>query len=262
MRVPAPASPKRKRSAGMRILTFNIWVGGEGRLPLIRDVIRRQEPDVVAIQEANDQGNVAALARDLEMELVCGAANTKYSVAWLSRLPIRRAENHRRAVFRKTLLEIEVEWQGTPLRLFAAHLKAKVANERYRAHEVAALLEIVGAATGTPHLLVGDFNAIAPGDVFAPDAPVTPATAEWAPLAYAAPRLAIAPILAAGYTDCYRALHPDRPGYTCKTTDPSVRIDYVFASPELAPRLHACDVATSPPASAASDHFPVMAQFA
>ncbi len=244
----------------LRILTYNIWVGGEGRLPLILEVIRGQDPDVVAIQEAANHGNVHTLARELGMELIYGEANTKYHVAWLSRLPVLRSENHRHPAFRKTLLEIEVDWQGAPLRLFAAHLKAKVANEEHRAHEVAALLEIVGSAMGAPHLLVGDFNAIAPGDVFAPDAPVTPATAEWAPLAYAAPRLAIAPILAAGYTDCYRALHPDRPGYTCKTTDPSVRIDYVFASPELAPRLRACDVATSPPARDASDHFPVMAE--
>src|SRR5262245_4328614 len=88
-----------KVKRGMRILTYNIWVGGEGRLPLIRDVIRGRDPDVVAIQEATNHGNVHTLAREQGMEVVYGEANTKYSVAWLSRLPIRRAENHRRPVF-------------------------------------------------------------------------------------------------------------------------------------------------------------------
>lgn len=246
----------------LRILTYNILIGGEERVPLILDVIRGQGPDVAAIQEAANHGNVHMLARELGMKLIYGEANTTYHIAWLSRLPALRSENHRHPVFRKTLLEIEVEWQRAPLRLFAAHLKAKVASEEHRAHEVAALLEIAGAARGIPHLLVGDFNAIAPADVFAPEGPVSAATAEWAPFAYAAPRLAIPPLLAAGYTDCYRMLHPDRRGYTCKTEGPSVRIDYVFASPEMAPRLRACDVVTAPPARDASDHFPVVAQFA
>ena len=246
----------------MRVLSYNILKGGEDRLPLLLGVLRTQAPDVVAIQEANDSGNVEWLARELGMALVYGAANTKYSVAWLSRLPVARAENHRREVFRKTLLEIEVEWEGEPLRLFAAHLKAKLACEEQRAEEAAAILDILAPLRGQPHLLMGDFNTIAPGDVYAPDESHPPEIAERVRQGYTAPRLAIAPLLAAGYVDCYRVRHPERPGYTFATRLPVSRIDYVFASPEMAPRLVSCGVVVDGEAASASDHFPVWADFA
>jgi len=246
----------------VRVLSYNILKGGEDRLPLLLGVLRAQSPDVVAIQEANDSGNVEVLARELGMALVYGEANTKYSVAWLSRLPILRAENHRRPVFRKTLLEIEVEWEGAALRLFAAHLKAKLACEEHRVEEVAAMLDILAPVRGQPHLVVGDFNTIAPGDVYTPGDAHPPEVAERVRQGYAVPRLAIAPLLAAGYADCYRALHPERMGYTFATRLPVSRIDYIFASPEMAPRLCACEVVTEGGATTASDHFPLWADFA
>lgn len=246
----------------LRVMSYNIWVGGGERLPLIRDIIRAARPDAVALLEANSREETAALAEALGMTLVYGEGNTRYHVAWLTRLPILRSENHQRVVFQKTALEIEVEWDGAPLRLFAVHLKAKITGERQRAEEIAALLAITRQVGATPHALVGDFNAIAPGDTYAPEQSVSPTTALWAPVAYAAPRLALVPVLAAGYLDCYRALHPASPGYTCKTEGPSVRIDYLFASPPLASRLRACDIITAPPAAIASDHFPIWAEFA
>jgi endonuclease/exonuclease/phosphatase family metal-dependent hydrolase len=246
----------------VRVLSYNILKGGEDRLPLIRDVIRAQEPDVVALQEANDRGNLEALAHELGMQYVYGEANAKYSVAWLSRLPIVRSANHRHPDFRKTALEVVVEWGGAPLRLFNVHLKAKIDGEEQRVREVAALLEIVGDAARQPHLVVGDFNALAPGDTYRPEGSVSQETAVWAPIAYGAPRLALPPILAAGYVDCYRSLHRDHTGYTCRTEGPSVRIDYCFAPPGMIERLRGCDVVDGAGAIPASDHFPVWAEFA
>ena len=43
---------------------------------------------------------------------------------------------------------------------------------------------------------------------------------------------------------------------------PSARLDYIFADPRMAQRLHACDVLTAAPAGQASDHFPLLAEFA
>src|SRR5690349_19101636 len=102
----------------MRVMSYNILKGGEDRLSLIGDVIRAQEPDVVALQEASDCGNLEALARELGMQYVYGEANAKYSVAWLSRSPILHSANHRSPAFRKTALEIVVDWESAPLRLF------------------------------------------------------------------------------------------------------------------------------------------------
>jgi exodeoxyribonuclease III len=246
----------------MRVLSYNILKGGEDRLPLILDVIRAQAPDVVALQEADGCGTVESLARELGMALVYGESGARYCVAWLSRLPIVRSENYRHPNVRKSLLEIEVDWQGTPLGLFAVHLRPKITGEELRVLEVEAIVEILRAASGRPHLLVGDMNTFHPDETFIPLPSHSAEVAERVQHAYAAPRLAIERLLAAGYVDCYRALHANQPGYTFATRLPMARIDYVFASPKMADHLRGCGVVDSPEARLASDHFPIWAEFA
>ncbi len=80
------------------------------------------------------------------------------------------------------------------------------------------------------------------------------------------PREVVRRIGASGYTDCYVAAHPDARtrAFTCPQPAPGGRIDYIFASPELAPRLIGCEILTDAPASPvtrASDHRPVVARF-
>src|SRR5207245_7826892 len=108
-----------------------------------------------ALQEANDRANAESLAQALGMQLVYGEANSDYAVAWLSRLPVARSENHRLPVLDKTLLEMEVNG----LRLFAAHLSAgrTKADEPHRIEETQAILDEIGSDAD---LLVGDFNAV------------------------------------------------------------------------------------------------------
>ena len=79
-------------------------------------------------------------------------------------------------------------------------------------------------------------------------------------------RWTIPRMLEAGYTDCFRRLHPRASGYTCATWLPAARIDYVFADPVMAARLLACEVVGSrrwPDREAviASDHHPLVAEF-
>ena len=68
----------------------------------------------------------------------------------------------------------------------------------------------------------------------------------------------------AGYVDCFRRVHPGEWGFTCPAGSPAGRIDYIFASPEMAERLLHCDVVTEGEGvhgEDASDHFPVVAEF-
>ena len=51
-------------------------------------------------------------------------------------------------------------------------------------------------------------------------------------------RRAVPLLLGRGYADCFRQLHPRAHGYTCATWLPAARIDYVFASPEMARPAH------------------------
>src|ERR1700730_17103732 len=128
----------------LRVLSYNIWYGGQDRLPLLADVIKQQQADVVALLEANSRSHAQQLADDLGMHLVFGEANSAFHVAWMSRLPIVRWENHRLPVLYKTLLEIELCWDGFPLCLFAAHLHAGRWREddEQRAREMQAILGV------------------------------------------------------------------------------------------------------------------------
>jgi exodeoxyribonuclease III len=220
-------------------MTWNIWNGGEGRLDAIERVLREQDADVVALQEANDRSAVEALAARLNMEFVYGEANSAYAVAWLSRLPIVCAVNHRLPVLDKTLLEIEV----AGLRLFTTHLSAgrTRADEPHRVEETEALL----AETGTVDLLAGDFNAVHPGDEIGVPPPEEP-------LEHVS-RRPIELVLEAGFVDCYRELHLDERGWTYLAWHPWARLDYLFA--RLLPR--SCEVVETD----ASDHFAVVAEF-
>jgi exodeoxyribonuclease-3 len=96
----------------LRILSYNILAGGEDRLPLIVNVIQKQQPDVVALLEARSRSNAEVLAQQLGMSLAFGEANNMNhdNVVWLSRLPVINTQNHCDPVFAKTLLEIEVLW--------------------------------------------------------------------------------------------------------------------------------------------------------
>ncbi len=225
----------------MRVVTYNIWNGGVDRIGAIEDVLRGQDADVVALQEANDRGNVELLAERLGMQLVYGEANSEYAVAWLSRLPVARSENRRLPVLDKTLLEIQVDG----LRLFATHLSAgrTKADEPHRIDETQTILDEIGSDAD---LLVGDFNAVGPGDEIG-----TPPPDE---LLDHVSRRPIELILEAGYADAYRLLHDDH-GWTYLTWHPWARLDHVFVSPRL--KAERCEVVTD--AGRASDHFPVVA---
>ena len=68
----------------------------------------------------------------------------------------------------------------------------------------------------------------------------------------------------AGYIDCFRLKNPKDPGFTCPASSLAGRIDYIFASPELAERLSASYVVTEGNGfrgDEASDHLPVVAEF-
>jgi exodeoxyribonuclease III len=241
----------------LKVLSYNILEGGGDRLPDITAVIGEQNPDVAALLEANSRPNVEILAAGLGMDLVFGEASSDAHVAWLSRLPIRRRQNHRSAALAKTLLEIEVDWNGLALGLFATHLASRW-DSQLPEDEVASILALLSQQVQRPHLLVGDFNALGPGDLVGSP---PPGVQKRGGALDNAPRPAIQQIHAAGYLDCYRALHPTSPGFTYHTSHPWLRLDYIFASPEIGPNLLACDVVRGQTAQTASDHFPILAEF-
>ena len=243
----------------MRVLTYNIKDGGGDRLPALATVIRQARPDVVGLSEVTSQTNGVALARALGMTFVFGEANNANHVAWLSRWPVERQVNHRRPGLAKTALEIVVAWEGRPLHLIVTHLASRHDTVR-PIDEVPIILDILAGVGALPRLLVGDLNALHPDDEVG-EPPAGVARRDDGDTAVGAPRLALRRLLAARYTDCYRAKHPVALGHTYPATAPWLRLDYIFASPESALRLQACEVISSREARLASDHLPVLAEF-
>lgn len=78
------------------------------------------------------------------------------------------------------------------------------------------------------------------------------------------PRAVVRQTRAAGFTDLYTMTHPDprQREFSCPAQNPAGRIDYIFASDGLTPRLTACDLlgdTPTRPVSEASDHRPMLA---
>ena len=93
----------------MRIVSYNILDGGEGRADPLAEVIEAQRPDVVALVEAEDTTVVERIAKRLKMDYVHAPGNTHASVL-MSRWTIRESINHAplHAQFEKSLLEVKV----------------------------------------------------------------------------------------------------------------------------------------------------------
>lgn len=252
----------------MRVLTYNILKGGEGREAEIVEVIRSAAPDVVVMPEVRGAGRFRQMAAALGMSprLAEGRGRIPLRVGLLSRLPILSF---------RTLLPWPV-WpgcveatvrpaDGLPLTVYGVHLAAYYPwfLERWRAYQVRALLgHVRRTRPGDRHLIAGDFNAVAPGDrASLAGAPLWVRAQTWPQLGRV-PRRALKPLLDAGYVDCFREAHPREDGFTLPSTGPQVRLDYVFATPPLAKTLRGCRVVTEPAvAASASDHLPVLAEF-
>lgn len=300
------------------LLTYNMLAGGGLRLDAIEAVIRASGADIVGLQEAQRPEVLEELAKRLGMHHALARVPSSWRVAMLSRWPLLETHVHTGPGLPRSLLEALVALpDGGQLRLFVTHLSAafrqRRAGEDLRLRELTGALERMRPAreAGEPHVLMGDFNSLAPREQLAatmvlrhalavdtarrahkPDmqghpgvdfilppiarplrrplmlAARVPALAWLCDRAASAymPRDVVRRARAAGYTDCYAAWHPDprTRAFTCPSSSPAGRIDYIFASPTLAPYLECCEVlcdAPGRPVTQASDHRPVLARF-
>ena len=240
-----------------RLLTYNINRGGRGRVALIANVIKAANPDLVLLQEATDPSNVARIAAETGMSE--WRAARRQSLGFLSRRPVASSEWTRPRFSRHAF--IEVITAGSSLRVFGLHLSAVHAawTERRRVLEIRALLRGIARHQHGFHVLAGDFNTLAPNEPLE----IERLPFRLRPLVWlSGGRIrwqTIHTILEAGYVDGYRLKHPNEPGATLPTSQPHIRLDYVFIPAPYAGAIASCDVFRHPDAVAASDHFPVVA---
>ena len=241
----------------LRLLSYNIRCGGRGREQRIAEVIRAAAPDLVVFQEASDPRVVERVAELAGMPR--WAARPAHSTGYLSRVRVEGHEWHHPPGARHAFLEVVL---GGGARVFGLHLSARFSkwSERRRAREIGLLLEGIREHQHGPHVLVGDFNTLAPGEVL--ETRRMPAWIQaliWLS-GRDIRRETIGRVLEAGYADAFRLLHPEDRGHTFPTWDPHVRLDYVFLPARDAHRLKSCDVMRLPEAVRASDHFPLRAE--
>ena len=234
-------------------------------------------PDVAALTEADDPSVVAELARRLGMDHVWAKGSGDRHIALLSRFPIRAWQIYNRPPLTQAALEatLALNAHGAALTVYSVHLLPYLLLpfEIRRTQAIGQLLGHAAAAPG-PRLIMGDLNAIAPGDRVLQAR--NPARMRRVQLLQANQvfHFAIRRLLRAGYVDCYRASHPNGvrhgpepdvvDGFTWQTGNTTTRYDYIFAEAALAPRLRACrvvDAHSVPEIDAASDHYPLLAEF-
>ena len=240
-------------------MSYNIRYGGVGKENELAEVIRAVGPDVVMLNEATHPEVVARLAD------VAGyafhAARRAYSTGFMSRLPVKAHAWHQPRGARHAFLEVAFEEPS--LRLFGLHLSAWFSkwSERRRHFEIRALLEGIKQHQEGFHLLLGDFNALAPGERLVVDKfPRWIRAMVWISGRDIA-RDTIQTMIDAKYADLWRRFNanPEDPGYTFPTWDPHVRLDYAFVPEVFADRVTSFSIVKEPSVvKTASDHHPIV----
>jgi endonuclease/exonuclease/phosphatase family metal-dependent hydrolase len=242
----------------IRLLSYNIRFGGIGREKLLAEVIRSISPDIVVFQEAIVPGVIQQISRDANLPF--WVSEPDHSVGCCSRFQIRHFEWHTPAGSRHRFLEIQPTESGS--RIFGVHLRAMMSKwgEERRAREIQELLAGIQKHQEGFHVLVGDFNSLGPGEILQKHKmPYWIRTMIWLS-GRNIQRATVQRLLDHGYADGFRSLHPEINGYTFPTKDPHLRFDYVFLPARSLNRLISCSVIQQPPAPAASDHFPLLAE--
>jgi exodeoxyribonuclease-3 len=251
----------------MRIATFNVN-GINGRLDVLLRWLDEARPDVACLQElkAPDEKFPIAAIRDRGYGAVWHGQKAWNGVAILARgcdpIETRRGlpgdpegsqSRYIEAAVNGILIGCLYLPNGNP----APGLKFdfKLAwFERFTAHAADLL------ATGAPVILAGDYNVMPTDlDVYAPE--------RWRDDALFRPEVrdAYARLVAQGWTDALRALHPGERIYSfwkyfrnAFARDAGLRIDHLLLSPSVAGRLKAAGVDREVRGWAhASDHAPV-----
>jgi len=147
----------------LKLLSYNIRFGGMGRRDALANVIKVVAPDLVVFQEATHPAVIEALSEATGLPF--WAARENHSIGYISRKEIVYHEWHYPAGAKHSFLEL-VPADSTA-RIFGLHLSARFSkwDERRRTREIRSLLKGIERHQDGFHVLVGDFNTLAPGEV-------------------------------------------------------------------------------------------------
>ncbi|MCO8273274.1 endonuclease/exonuclease/phosphatase family protein [Actinoplanes sp. TRM 88003] len=251
----------------LRLLTWNIKTGGTGRLDAITTVIRREQPDLLALQElrnfdrnhgrtmnevAEAVGMVPHLARSFLGQPVAVLVRPPLDI--IDRAEVRWRLHHAAAV-------VTVATDAGPLRVVSAHLNP---FSPYRRMREAVWLAHRYRPDRIPTVVAGDLNGLNPGtdhtETLAPQPGFLRARHIFRD--GTADTRAVAAFLDAGFTDLWPLAGSGNP-LTVPTTKGGgrefsrMRLDYVLTSPSLADGAKNMTVVRGDETEYASDHYPV-----
>lgn len=240
----APSSLPSKKT--LRIMTYNIHVGVgmDKKLDLkrIADVINRENPDLVGLQEVDrgvkrteEKDEIAELAKLTRMDFSFAHnldyQGGQYGVAILSRHLIQKADHqkyeNKRETERRGMLRVEVEIDGKKLNFVTTHLDYQF--EDGRLFETEQLLRLLEGIAG-PLIIAGDFNDEPKGSAYK--------------------------LMLTRFEDTWIRSKAKGEGLTFPANQPVKRIDYIFARATDRIRVKKVWVIDS----LASDHLPLMAE--
>jgi len=250
----------------MKIATFNVN-GVKGRLPRLLEWLAEAQPDVACLQEIKTADATFPLQplRDAGYHLLVHGQRSHHGVAILSRseppVEVRRGLPGDADDLQARYLEADV----AGLRIASVYLPngnpTGSPNFEYKLAWFERLLLHAHTLmqSGLPVILAGDFNVVPTNaDIYNAgtwrfDAVLQPET-----------RALHAQLMAQGWVDATRALHPRERIYTFWVNDfafrrnAGFRMDFLLLSPSLAPRLLQAEVDTEHRGrEKPSDHAPV-----
>lgn len=231
----------------VKVMTYNIWGARSGGIPGLQglaDVIKKADPDLVALQEVDkftsrnsQNGDIAkelAELTDMEYYFVkaINVSGGEYGDAILSKLPIKETKGYRLTTTAelggelRSVARITVERDGKEFYFISTHLD-HLSNEANRIHQAKELNAII-TDLDKPVILGGDLNA-------RPDSETIGLLKQQ---------------LTMGCTNCQ---------FTFPTSGANRTIDYLMYAPLNAIKVLNYQVFDY--ASKESDHFPVVATF-
>lgn len=249
----------------MRLVSYNILDGGQGRADPLAEILLAQKPDIVGLVEADQPDVVARVAKRLGVQAFT-ARGKSHAVAILTKWTLVETINHAllRPELTNCLLEALVrspagdQWR---LGLLHLHPHGKPEDEAIREREIGAVLDVFAShrAAGRPHLIAGDFNSNSPVQQIDPANCMPRTREEWEENGGMLPRTAIQKLLDAGYVETLAAARGAAATTegTFTTQFPGQRVDFVFAHGFAESAVTSAWVEHDRLARYASDHFPI-----
>jgi len=251
----------------MKLMTYNILDGGGERLGGIIDIVKREAPDVLVINEANGfsaDGNEVLKRFSAQTGLqygVCAGTEFGYDIAVFSKTIFSETETLMPG--KRAAMRIEVGSPFGTISVVGLHLSPT--QEEVRLLEIQTIMESQEGHMNA--VMMGDMNALSRRDGYSATAVAHfNETQKKKFTKDGVPRYeVIDAVMSAGYQDS-GVLSKQNAVTTVPTpsnTDAAhadLRLDYIFLSEALAPHLASYRVIKDATTDGASDHYPVIVE--